>query len=240
MNISSKVSLSLKTYMSAHFLVAANCLALDAKKIEAAEKGKTNSKFVLNHRAYVISSIFMSMAFVEALINELLFDASEGQVSSFPGLTQPMSKSFSEIWQRVKNPPYPSVLDKYEEALALTGKGIFDHGTNPYQEIIDVVQLRNSLMHYKPETISTESTRDPKDINEIHKLEKRLRKKFNENPLISGGNAFYPDKCLSFGCAAWAFAVCVRFVNEFCFRLGIQAPYHYVSPRLPALTKDIF
>lgn len=231
------VKLSIRNYMSVHFLVAASHLARDAKRIEDAEKDKVSPDFVLEHRAYVISSVFMSVTFVEALINELFSDASEGQTSAFPGLAQSTSELFGAMWRlnipRTSTYPIPT---KYQFALALSGKIGFDPGASPYQEVDDVVKLRNALMHYEPETIPTESTRDP---NEIHKLEKRLRQKFDENPLISGGNAFYPDKCLSFGCAAWAFEACVRLGDEFCSRLGIQAPYGHEKRRLPALTKDV-
>lgn len=179
----------------------------------------------------------MSVAFVEALINELLSDASEGQTFSFPGLAQPTSELFGTMWRRLKKPPFPKILMKYQDALALAGKIGFDPDASPYREVNDVNTLRNALVHYKPESIPTESTRDQ---NEIHQFETRLRRyKFCENPLISGGNAFYPDKCLSFGCAAWAFEACVQLADEFCSRLGIQAPYCYEKPRLPALTKDV-
>jgi hypothetical protein len=230
------VRLTMRTYMSVHFLVAAWQLAQDAKKIEGIEKDKESSDFFLKHRAYVISSILTSVAFLEALINELFADASEGQTLSFPGLAQPTSELLGTMWRLdiPRTASYP-ILKKYRVALALAGKSGLDTSASWYGDVDVVVKLRNALVHYEPETIPTDSTRDP---DEIHKLEKRLKRKFCENPLTSDGNAFYPDKCLSFGCAAWAFDACVPLADEFCSRLGIQAPYCHQKLRLPALTKD--
>jgi hypothetical protein len=226
--------------MSAHFLEAAWHLAraakdIEAEKIDDAEKGKVSRNFEIEHRGYVISSIFMSIAFVEAVINELLSDSSEGQTSSFHGLTQRAADLLGKM-RPSKNARLPKSLAKYQNALAHAGKAAFDPKTSPFHEVCDVITLRNALVHYEPETIESDATKDP---NELHDWEQRLRNKFDENPLVTAGSVFFPDKCLSFGCAAWAYDVCGQLADEFCSRLQIQAPYSHQKARLPPLTKNV-
>ncbi len=47
---------------------------------------------------------------------------------------------------------YP-ILDKYEIALELNGMDPISNSSNPYQDVKLLVDLRNSLIHYEPETI---------------------------------------------------------------------------------------
>jgi hypothetical protein len=57
--------------------------------------------------------------------------------------------------------------------------------------VVLLTQLRNTLVHYVPETTSNDAT-------EVQRIETQLRSKFKPNPL-PGENVvgpFFPDRCL--------------------------------------------
>ena len=54
------------------------------------------------------------------------------------------------------------------------------------------------------------------------KFEKALRNKFSLNPLSREDFGFFPDKCLSAGCAAWAIRSTQEFALEFAASAGIH------------------
>jgi hypothetical protein len=102
-----------------------------------------------------------------------------------------------------------------------------DKGAAPYQDAWLLVQLRNALVHYKPEWIIGAAP-----VAVRHEFEKKLANKFALNPFTGAGNPFYPDKCLGHGCAKWSLMSSIAFINEFYVRLGMSAPYDSSAPRL--------
>src|SRR3546814_10041319 len=98
------------------------------------------------------------------------------------------------LWEKgiPRTAAYP-ILDKYEIALELNDKSPIDSGTNPYQDVKLLVELRNALIHYEPETIVGHSGHE---VPKLHKFQKRFAGKFDANPLTGAGNPFSPDKIL--------------------------------------------
>lgn len=94
------------------------------------------------------------------------------------------------------------------------------------------MDLRNALTHAEPET-SIHSTPAVGTAAARHKFEKRLRGKFAESALFaSGGNAFFPDKCLGHGCAEWSVTTALAFAEDFCKRIGLPRPLEAYRDRL--------
>lgn len=118
---------------------------------------------------------------------------------------------------------YP-ILQKYEIALQLNGKPSFDTSRSPYQDAKQLVNLRNALVHFEPETIT--SAVDGKKP-QAHAFD-GLQSKFPNNPLTGPGNPYYPDKMLGAGCAAWAVRSAVAFTDEFFAKLGMPPMYESV------------
>lgn len=107
---------------------------------------------------------------------------------------------------------------KYMEFLNVLGKEKIDHQL--FEDIRLLIQLRNRLVHYKPEWVTSE------DPGSIYDVEKELRGKFDESKLYLGtGNPFYPDKCLGSGCAEWSYQTAKAFVDQFYNKLGIRPLY---------------
>lgn len=228
------MKISTRTYMSLHHIQAAALFSRKASVIEAAFDGTYNAGALADHRSFVVGAVMSATAFLEAGINELFADASEHTDSHFKGVDQDIGAVMAAMWSLgIPRTARYRVLEKYEIALALARRSPFDRGIRPYQDVDALICLRNTLVHYEPEWIPSDATRAE---YEVHHLEKVLRSRFPLNPLMAGGNPFWPDKCLSRGCATWAVESALQFTADFFGRLGVSPlPYEHVRERLATI-----
>ncbi|UVH60499.1 hypothetical protein NWF24_14125 [Variovorax paradoxus] len=214
-------------HLSAAALFASQCRSLEA----TAGTTHFDSPERRQHNACAISAVIVAVAFLEATINELFADCAEApprervQAIASKGL-------LGRLWAKgIPRTAAYSITEKYEIALELSGSLSMDRGALPYQDVKLLIELRNALIHFEPETITGSWDTQPQ---RAHKSEKRLRGKFDENALAGPGNPFYPDKLLGAGCAAWSVKSAVAFADEFFQKLGIEATYaHARSAYLP-------
>jgi hypothetical protein len=220
--------LAMRSYLSYFHIQTAAFFTRQSAMMEKQHSGKPwgevwSSGVFAEHRAYVTGAVFAAVAFLEATINELFKDAAEahggGPVTQLP---EPVRSRMAELWQQGVD--RSNSLLKYQIALSSAGKAPFHTGAQPYQDMRLLLDLRDRLIHFKPETISAGQTEEQADL---HAVEKRLGSKFPLNPLMprETENPFYPDKCLSHGCAKWAVESALRFADDFCSRMKIT-PRH--------------
>lgn len=217
-----------RNYFSTHHIQAAAYFTRQAKAIETERAGST--EFSPEHRSYAMAAVFFAVSFLEAGVNELFADASDGQKERLAGLPEDTIILMAEMWHQgiPRTARYP-VLEKYAIALSLARRPALNRGQAPWQPAQALVQLRNALVHYEPESIEADSTKQP---DEAHPLERTLKGLFAPNPLTSAGNPFYPDKVLGHGCAAWAVRSATGFADAFAKLLGSVAPHDHVRTNL--------
>ena len=208
------------TYLSKHHIQAAARFARLSASLERAHKGKSSPNLFVEHRAYVLGSVLTAVAFLEATINELFAKAADGRLD---GLSPEATAGLAERWVKPRTARLP-ICRKYQIALTSARRQPFKPGTAPYHDVDLLMQLRNALVHYKPEWVIAASGADQKR-DTIKKWQKRLQGKFAVNPLTAKGNPFYPDKCLSHGCAKWAVESSLKFTDDFFSRMGLKPPY---------------
>ena len=126
------VRLSKRTYFSAHHIQAAALFARQAQSIEVERVGTT--AFSADHRGYVLASVFSSVAFREATINELFADAYDRHLQRLNGLDHHTTALMADMWKHgmPRTARYP-VLDKYAIALSLARKEPMEKGAAPWQ-----------------------------------------------------------------------------------------------------------
>jgi hypothetical protein len=232
MEIKSSISIRSRTYFSIQHVQSAALFAGCAFKIEKDYKGVHSDELFSQHRAYVTGSILSSVCFLEAAINELFADSVEANSSVAKKLGTTASRLMSAMWKLgIPRTATFKILQKYQIALTMAQKEIFDTNALPYQDVDLLIRLRNDLVHYEPEWVKLPSS-DDFDTNDIHKTEKMLRGKFLLNPLTEPGNPFYPDKCLGHGCAEWAINSCIEFADDFYSRMSSVPSYDHVRSRL--------
>ena len=183
-----------------------------SKDCEAANTGKIFSDgiFFDHHRAYVVGAIMTSVASVEANINEFYLDAKDNLLGAI--LTASPQVLLAELWKVAGEKKF-SILEKYQIALAAIEKSKFDTSIGPYQDMDLLINLRNMLVHFKPEWDN--------DQKMHRKIELSLQGKFKLNPFWSKDDPiFFPFKCLSYGCANWAVRSSMNFILQFFSLIG--------------------
>jgi hypothetical protein len=117
-------------------------------------------------------------------------------------------------------------LDKYQCALVLSGKNTFDSNAAPLQDLYVARELRNALVHYKPEWITSNSSAklSRSERRRTNKLEEKLNNiGFRKNALLPINP--FPERYLGWGCSRWAIRASLSFASEFSERMGISLPY---------------
>ena len=214
--IAGSATISMRPYLSSHYLWAAEHFAALALKVEC---DPSRRGFDLRHRSYVVAAIFQSVAFVEALINELLKDAADNQPGYLAKVEPAILQGLAAYWDTDEG--YAKILSKYQVALVVARCPPLNSGQQPYQDMALLLELRNLLVHFRPETVSSAA---------VQKIDKKLRGKFEIDPALKDmGNSFFPDKCLGAGCAAWSANAARTFTAEFCRRLEITPNHQQIT-----------
>ncbi len=215
MGTAGRVRVGLRSYYSTHFLAAAQDAADEAADLEAELLGQHDRRFSLRHRGLVLTAVIESVAFLEAVINEVLQDATDGHITEkLEGVDSEVRRSWAGIWEALGQGETGRNLERYQAALIAAGVEPFDKGAEPWQSAQLLVQLRNHLVHYKPATVYSD---------EPEKLVTRLEHKLDPNPLST--NTGQVDGWLSAECARWAVDSAVALVGAFADRTGARPNY---------------
>lgn len=180
----------------------------------------------IDHRAYVIASITESAAFLEATASEFLCNVlDEVPLSWIPDLSKDAKQKFNEKYGVLEWKP---VVDKFKSILKICGKEAISLGSQPGQDCKTLIELRNSLTHYKPRWRATGPEIPVEEDNRIGALEGG----FSNNPFVSENNPFFPDRILGFGCSKWAIDTAVKYADEFYSRFQVRPPYEDIRDRV--------
>ena len=214
------VTIKMRSYLSTHHLRAAALFCRSADRLES-----MTSWDMYEHRGYVMGSIISSAAFLDAAVNELYLDAVDEHEAYVGGLDVEIRVRLAQGWKHGTD--RMSVLAKFQMALTLAGHEPFDPGAEPYQGVNLLRRLRNKLVHFEPETAQAGLEEGEEEF------ERTFRRRFNDNPhLAKTGNPFWPDKCLSHGCAKWCVQSALSFAGEFYTRLKVEPNYMRQGPSL--------
>jgi hypothetical protein len=157
------VSVTKREYLSISHIQSAALLARLVAKIESTYIERSE-EFFFQHRTYVIAAIFFSVSFLEATINELFADiADNGEKAT---QLDPNTKILmANMWKLdIPRTARFSILEKFQIALTLASKEMFEKGKSPYQDAALLITLRNSLVHYEPEwAVTTFSENKPEN-----------------------------------------------------------------------------
>lgn len=212
------------TPTSRHYLAVQHLrfAKINARLCEAREKRYTGKKdFDFQHRAYATSAIMMSVAFLEALVNEVYIDALDRADGNANERIAPLDEDagllMAEFWRTTEGARrHVPVLDKYQTALRLAKIEPFSRGEVLFQDAERLVALRNALVHFKPET---------QEHGVETKFEKNFKGRFEDNQLVPETHPWFPSRALGAGAAAWACRTSRKFASEWVIALGIDENY---------------
>jgi hypothetical protein len=222
----------IREHLSVAHLQAADFFCQESGRIEREYNEDCDSELlsrydyrIVQHRSFVIGSVFSAVAFLEALINEFFEDASCDEFYIRESLDSNVVSRISGLWSLgIPRTARYSILQKYEIAVKLSGAIALEHGDAIYQEVKILTRLRNALMHFEPETVEVRAS---DGFHAPHSFDKFLKGKFGKNPLLQWEIPRYPDLYLSHDCASWAVKSAVSFVDDFFARIGHAPPYEY-------------
>ena len=213
--ISASLSVGHRPYFSTHLLAGAQDAARGASELEGRLVAEGVRRFSLEHRGYVLSAIVLSTAFAEAALNEVLQDAADDHVTEkIIGVSADVRRSWSGLWVGLDSGGVGRTLDRYQAALVLADAERFDLGSEPWQSMRLVIDLRNHLVHYKPQTVFSDTP---------SRLAAGLRGHVAPNPLST--NRADVDGWLSGACAGWAVDSALAFVGDFAARTAARPNY---------------
>lgn len=196
-------------------LYAAQTFALRSHALEATGDRNNDGE----SRSCVLSSIIVSVCFLEASINQLfMFHQKLPGIDVrllFAGIPEEIGNTLHDLWAAdIDN---LSILSKYNLVLAASQKEALQQDANPFQDAKALIGLRNAIVQYKEGWLADGQT---------HPMERKLKGKFPINALAAGHDlGFYPAECLGYGCAKWACTSAKSLVDQFYQRLAVTRPY---------------
>ncbi len=215
-----KATLSGRIYFARTYLQAAALFAREAHAIETMSDENRRRELYPEYKSKVIAAVVMTASSLEAFINEVFVDASERHLTRLTGLDAGAVDRLGRMWTGLAQLAKSGVREKFDAALTLAEKPAIVYGAHPGQSVLVLLELRNVLLHYKPQTIKYERQIDYNE--QITRLVARLKYKFSDSPFYGANEPIFPDRCLGHGCAAWAVSSTRDFINDFSSKLGIE------------------
>ena len=218
----SERSVRSRSYLGIQHLQGAEALASRARTIEN-QIASGRRAFVSSDRAGAVSgAIMLATAFLEGTINEFFSDASDRVIALVRQIPPDRQPTFAVLWKRgIPRTARYGILEKYQLAVELLGKPALEEGEQAFQNARLLIDLRNSLVHYEPDWVVTEA--GPTSERQLQQLEKRLKGKFELCAWTAEDALFFPERCLSAGCAEWATRSAVTFAQSFFDRIGARS-----------------
>ncbi len=214
---------TIRDYMAVHHLWAAQRWARLCDEAESTLVADGNNEIDFGHRSLAVAAIMSSVAFLEAFINEFYADAASPSSVAYrtEGVSATVLTQVAQSWSDHKTPGQldrvPKVLRFYRHALDCAQAPEFDTRGDPYQSAVLLIQFRNTLVHFVPETHAHDS---------VHRLETGLRGRFAENRQTISGVPWYSTRALGSGCAQWAYKAAMALVDDWQQRIGLVHNYH--------------
>ena len=162
--IADELVASLRTNLAGQNMLAAARFSRRVAELEDNNRCQQFGSFWEEILHNSIASIMCCSSSLEAYANELFFDRE----TVFPKFSAPLLDNLWETYER------KTTLEKFECALLLSEKSGIDKGATLYQDVQIVVELRNALVHFKPEW-DTQADRHLK-------LSKKLKDKLSRVP----------------------------------------------------------
>ena len=126
--------------------------------------------------------------------------------------------------------PFAEIVDdqdtvsRFQLILQLLEMPALDRGREPFQSTSLVVRLRNEIAHYKSRSGAEMAS------GKLYSALESLHHK--PPPFTDASMNFFPHRCLSADCAAWALTSVVAFLDKFYQCLGVPSRFDSYRDRL--------
>jgi hypothetical protein len=218
--VTDSASASIREDFSTVHLLSAAIFCRSVGKIESANFvnfGRGFGDYWEELQANAIAVVFAATASFEAYANELFIDHAQ----VFPCVSS-LERATILQWFETKKNNEASAFDKLNKALAILKLPPIDfRNSSDYQDICVLRDLRNALVHYKPEWF---------DEQDKHaELSKKLENKAVRSPFLTSTQflkePLFPRAWASHDTAVWAIRSVTDSVRKFEGRADIKTGY---------------
>ncbi len=165
------------------------------------------------HRGLVCSTIMQCVAAMETEIDETCVHGPNSHLGG-SHINRQAQQFLAPLAEVIDS---QNTLSRFSIILHLLKKPTFDKGRPPFQSAALVVRLRNELIHYKSRW-GTEM-----ESSKLYRALINLR--HTPPPFTDSTMKFFPHRCLSADCAAWALDSVVTFLEAFYSALGVESRF---------------
>jgi hypothetical protein len=187
------------------------------------------------HRSHAMTAVLSAVAFLEAAINAVWQDAADSEPGKHTpytdGIPDAAVATMRELWNGKENAErMMSLLSKFQVALVCAGHERMDKGAEPYQSVDVLIDLRNELVHFKPQWWHDDHSDEAKFVPRLR--DKITQTRENRQPIAE---PWYPHRVLGAGCADWACSSVIAFAREWHSRMGLTHDFDtvYLMPTEP-------
>jgi hypothetical protein len=203
-----------RTNLSMTHLFSAARFSRAVGAMERAHAGEAFGEFFEEVFANASACILLAVAALEAFANELFIDHAQHLPSVSPAVVE-------RVWAQVER---SDVVAKIDLALVLEGRAQLDRSRRPVQDVLALVDLRNSLTHFKP------GWQD--EAVKHRRLSKVLKPIVRPSPFLPEPELLFPRRWASHHCTAWALRSVVGSVRKVEASLGGESRMDRFQARL--------
>jgi hypothetical protein len=208
--IGSQVTLRVRVNLAVAHLRGALALAIECDGLERHHVWPATQVILDRHFGCASGAVIGAACALEAAVNEFRQDVIDGFDDDL-GSASHVKRQIVDLWDTVDRLP---LLRKFDWVLSLAQANPMPKGAEPLQSTADLFELRDALVHYKPEWYD--------DLKHSQRLEQRMKSKFALNRLAPADAAFLPYRACGVGASLWAAEAVAAFLKEFYARLGIR------------------
>lgn len=204
--------------LTGHLLRASAIFVRQARAIEASKSFSEDVQ--IEHFGLVSAVVMQCAAALETESNEICTygPASYLGTGGFDASAREFLEPIAEIIDK------QGVVKRFDVILHVLRKKALDQESVSYRSAVLLAQLRNELVHYKSRwTSDTESKRLYRSLQQLG---------HTPPPFTSANTIFFPNRCLSADCAAWALRSSVLFLESVYAALGIRSRFENYGSKL--------
>jgi hypothetical protein len=218
--VTETVTVDTRYTFTGQFLEASVLFVRRARAIEATASEGTADQIRCEHMGLVCAVIMQCAAALETETHEVCVYGPGAHLGS--GGIDVLAQDFLHPIADIVDDQ--STLARFDLILHLLKRPPLSKGTNPYQAAELVVRLRNEIIHYKSRWgVEMERNRLQAAMQSLgHKPAPHTHPSMN----------FFPHRCLSADCAAWALSSVVAFLEAFYVALGVPSRFETYRSRL--------
>lgn len=213
------VTVKVRDYLASQHLWTARREALLCHEREIEVLAREEHQLDRRHWSHATTAVLSAVAFLEAMVNAVWQDAADQHINRLDGIPENAITAMGQLWTgKEKAERMMTLLGKFQLALVLAGRDRMPDGAEPFQSARVLIELRNALVHFKPEWHASDT-----DVKLVQTLKSKITEDLQFPRAIQ---PWFPNKVLGAGTARWACDSVIAFAKDWHERMGIANDFN--------------